>query len=586
MIARNRALAAVAVVTVLGAIVPGPASPFANRRQAAPAKEAPHSYDAAIATTRAEIVKAIDENKIPGVAVAVVTDREVLWTEGFGFTDVDRKTPVTPETLFSIQSMSKNFTAAAVLAAARDGLVDLDAPITAYMPGFTVHSRFEERPERKITLRILLSHRAGFTHEAPVGGNYGPGGFREHVESISRTWLRFPVDERYAYSNLGIDLAAWILQLRSGMPFPEYVRKTVLEPLGMKATTFEIGRIMADRTRAVGHSRSAGPVPVEVPMLGAGGCYASAAELARYVRWHLNGGAVDGKPLIPDALYRQMAEIPGRGARQEDGYGLGLAVEHHHGRLQLNHGGGGFGFLTHMLWYPDWKVGVVLLTNTAAHRLFPDFSQRILDRFTEARVGALPADPVAPVDPSLVPEAVAPERLAALAGRYLYAGGSEVIVRLKDGRLEMGEEKSPEPFTFYGGNGEAWVERKGSVGYYRFVTGKDGRPAVLIQERDGTWLDHESGPSDPAGPDKPEWDRWLGTYRIIAFGIPADALTVARKAGYLYLDDLRLAEYEPGLFFTAHGQAVDFRGNPPTWRNIPLTKVPFQAPPPPLKKRP
>jgi CubicO group peptidase (beta-lactamase class C family) len=74
--------------------------------------------------------------------------------------------------LFSVQSVSKNFTAAAVLLAVLEGLLDLDRPISEYLPSFTVNSRFEEHPEKKMTLRLLLSHRAGFTHEAPVGNNY------------------------------------------------------------------------------------------------------------------------------------------------------------------------------------------------------------------------------------------------------------------------------------------------------------------------------------------------------------------------------------------------------------------------------
>ena len=102
---------------------------------------------------------------------------------------------MTADTIFSVQSMSKMFTATAVMQAVAAGRLDLDEPITTYLPGFTVHSAFEEHPERKITLRMLLSHTAGFTHEAPVGNNneLEPGDFDAHVRSISDTWLRFPV---------------------------------------------------------------------------------------------------------------------------------------------------------------------------------------------------------------------------------------------------------------------------------------------------------------------------------------------------------------------------------------------------------
>ena len=120
---------------------------------------------------RQDIPQRMQQENVSGLAIAVVDDRKILWAEGFGYTDWNRRVPVTSGTLFSIQSMSKSFTGTAVMFAAQDGLIDLDEPITTYLPDFHVNSIFEERPEQKITLRMLLSHTAGFVHEAPIGGN-------------------------------------------------------------------------------------------------------------------------------------------------------------------------------------------------------------------------------------------------------------------------------------------------------------------------------------------------------------------------------------------------------------------------------
>ena len=135
------------------------------------------------------------EQGVPGLAVALVDTDRALWVEGFGHLDGAGSAPVSADSIFSVQSMSKLFTATAVMQAVAAGRLDLDAPITTYLPGFTVHSAFEKHPERKITLRMLLSHTAGFAHEAPVGNNndLDPGTFDAHVRSISDTWLRFPV---------------------------------------------------------------------------------------------------------------------------------------------------------------------------------------------------------------------------------------------------------------------------------------------------------------------------------------------------------------------------------------------------------
>ncbi len=202
---------------------------------------------------------------IPGLAVAVVDDNGILWAEGFGFTDDDHKTAITSDTIFSVQSTSKVFTATAVMLAVQDGLLDLDVPITTYLPDFTVHSIFEEHPERKITLRMLLSHTAGFTHEAPRGNNFdlGPVSFEDHVKTISDTWLRFPVGTGYAYSNLGISLAGYILQQVSGQPFAGYVEAKLLHPLGMTNSSFDMAQIRANPDRAIGHARPLPQVPLE-----------------------------------------------------------------------------------------------------------------------------------------------------------------------------------------------------------------------------------------------------------------------------------------------------------------------------------
>ena len=189
------------------------------------------------------------EQDVPGLAVALVDGDRVLWTEGFGYRDRRGRHPVTADTMFSVQSMSKLFTATAVMQAVEAGRLDLDEPITTYLPDFTVHSAFETHPERKITLRMLLSHTAGFTHEAPVGNNneLEPGDFDAHVRSISDTWLRFPVGTGYAYSNLGIDLAGYILEQVEGKPFAEVMRDSLLAPLGMDHSTFDRAVIRVDR---------------------------------------------------------------------------------------------------------------------------------------------------------------------------------------------------------------------------------------------------------------------------------------------------------------------------------------------------
>lgn len=113
--------------------------------------------------------------------------------------------------MFNLMSGSTMYTATAVLLAVQDGLLDLDEPLTSDLPGFGVHSTWESGPERRMTLRVLLSHRSGLTHEAPRGSNVDSSdrSFDDHCRSISDTWLLFPVGHHAEYGNLAFDLAAW-----------------------------------------------------------------------------------------------------------------------------------------------------------------------------------------------------------------------------------------------------------------------------------------------------------------------------------------------------------------------------------------
>ena len=216
------------------------------------------STAAVIAKYQARIPQLMAEQNVPGLAVAVVDGDHVLWEQGFGYADQDKQSSVGLNTIFSVESMSKLFTATAVMHAVQEGRVGLDVPITTYIPDFTVHSAFEQHPEQKITLRMLLSHTAGFTHEAPVGNNYelDPGTFDQHVKSIEQTWLRFPVGTGIGYSNLGIDLAGYILEKVYGKPFDQVMSDQVLGPVGMDHSTFDRARIAATADRAIGYGAS------------------------------------------------------------------------------------------------------------------------------------------------------------------------------------------------------------------------------------------------------------------------------------------------------------------------------------------
>jgi CubicO group peptidase (beta-lactamase class C family) len=472
-----------------------------------------------IARYRARIPQLMAEQDVPGLAVALVDRDQTLWVEGFGHLDRRGSAPVTTDTTFSAESMSKLFTATAVMQAVAAGRLDLDAPITTYLPEFTVHSAFEKHPERKITLRMLLSHTAGFTHEAPLGNNndLDSGSFDAHVRSISATWLRFPVGSGYAYSNLGIDLAAYILERVEGKPFAEVMRDSLLEPLGMNHSSFDRAAIRATADRAIGHVHPYPKPPVDVPMTGAGGLYTSAADLGRFLHFELNGGSIDGRVVLGPKWLDEMETVVEPHAGAPAGYALGV-VRHRWNRWAqspdlFEHGGGGFGFLTDLWWAPQLGIGVAVLTNSQDHQLQNALAVSILtDVVSEPgvyrdRLLALPSRPGAE-DPALSFDPP--------------AGMANLVA--KAARVPTGGEDTR--WAAYAG-----AYRLPAWGYI----GPNGAPARFVVR---------------AG--------------VPYFEIKDETASLIRH---------RLSEVEPGLFLADNGETLDFRGQVPTWRNFQLVRV-------------
>ena len=491
---------AVALILVT-ACAPGPAGLIASEAIAD-----------VIAKYREVIPQRIQQENVAGLAIVVVDDQRILWAEGFGYTDWDEKIPVSPNTLFSIQSMSKSFTATAVMFAVQDGLVDLDEPITTYLPDFHVNSIFDEHPEKKITLRMLLSHTAGFAHEAPYGSNFDHPAysFEKHIASISDTWLKFPVGTRYSYSNLGIDLAGYILQARSGMPFSQYVQAKLLDPLGMKDSTLEVRRIRSTSTRAIGHEMGELLRPaVDFLLIPSGGVWATATDMARYLHFHINSGALDGNRLLQESLAETMyapSSKPAQNAYQDSSYALGITVNTRNGARHFQHGGGGWGFNSSMVWYPELKLGAVVLCNADLN--------------------------------------------------------SDLVVQLNEGILD----------SIITGNPDLYAQRAKSGVQVELTIPPEEDEYVLPDAALQNLIVSKALPEDESTGKRRK--SFAGTYMIVDADGTAQFMVLQGELNYFY-QGIRtpLIEVQPGLFFSPYGDAVDFRGRPPTFGGIPLIKV-------------
>lgn len=505
------------------------------------------------------IKRLMREDQVPGVAIGLVDGQRIVWTEGFGFANIATHAPVGPETVFSVQSISKTYTATAFVRAIDRKLIGLDDRLVDVLPGFTIRDRYSGHESNRITMRQLLSHWAGLCQEAPVGNNYGDWhcSLKEHIASIEDSWLRLPVGRYYRYSNLGVDLAGYALSVRMKKPFEDLMQSELLGPLGMSHSSYRRRDAEATGKLATGYVDGSTPVPpLEIPMVPSGGLYSSVDDMLKYVRFQLAGGHIDGKPWISGTSLRLMETPQFSDGQRGRGYGLGLQSRPFHGGWLCTHGGGGYGFGTIQSWMPDYQIGAVVLTNgDQGGDLAETVAREALEGMIRLKKGQLPTDGPY-VHDSRAEVKLEASLLRTYEGTYKATSGLAQF-RYDAGHLHFHRQqsdvilvpRSPTEFT-----------DSDMTQSYRFDVGTDGYPTGVLQLGDvgQDYMFVNDRPTEPRGPNLPEWRGLVGAYSSTAYGQPVTE-QVSLKNGYLYwASGLKLIPYRPNLFFTADGDAVQF----------------------------
>ena len=318
---------------------------------------------------------------IPGLVFGVVIDGELALAKGLGVRDRAAGDRVTPDTVFRIASMTKSFTALAVLKLRDEGKLSLDDPVEKWIPEF-VRMPYPTRDTAPIRVRQLLTHGAGFPEDNPWGDRQ----LAQSEVTLTR-WLEAgipfstPPDTAYEYSNYGFALAGRVVARASGVPYREYLEKQILAPLGMRSSTLEPVEVPAN-LRATGYTRAGAEEPqLAHGAFGAmGGLLTSARDLARYIAYQLSAhpprDEEDRGPVRRSSL-REMQSLWRPGTWVVDrtspdaplrasagGYGFGLAVWRDCRFAHVvGHGGGLPGFGSYMLWLPDYGVGLFVMAN-------------------------------------------------------------------------------------------------------------------------------------------------------------------------------------------------------------------------------
>lgn len=314
-------------------------------------------------TTFSDTVNELMEDyHIPGAAVAIVRDSEVIFTEGFGVTDTQTGESVTSDTVFPIGSISKSFTALATLQLVEQGLLDLDAPVSAYTPDLTLA---QEDAADQITLRMLLTHTAGFGDIAlPTFEQY------EDRDAVIADFERIPIafepGTTRSYSNYGYILAGYIIETVTGQSWEDYVQTHILDPLSMVNSNFG-SDLLDEPSYAAPHSldliESSIPIPFyeDIDLSGpAGSINATINDMANYLAF-ITG---DGSPLLSPKMMT-MLRIPSDAA--DDAFGwfdlelVGLDVFTNHSFM--GHNGAFEGYNAFAAFDVETQTGAFVLTN-------------------------------------------------------------------------------------------------------------------------------------------------------------------------------------------------------------------------------
>jgi len=300
----------------------------------------------------------IQKRHLPALAVAVVRDGQIIKTAAFGLADLELNVPATPKTVFQIQSITKTFTAAAILLLADEGKLKLDDPVARHLEG-------TPDPWKEITLRHLLNHTSGIKDfiNDPTASLRLEVTEEEVLRSLAGRPLNFTPGERYAYSNSNYHLLAMIIRKLTGKWYGDFLSERIFVPLGMTNTRpVSLSAIIPNRASGyfwTGTGYRKGDFVAEsILSYGGGGILSTAPDMAV---WALT--MMSGKLLKPETIAQ--AWTPARlNNGQNAGYGFGWAIGDVEGHREINHSGGhATGFTSHLGIYPEDRLAVVVLVN-------------------------------------------------------------------------------------------------------------------------------------------------------------------------------------------------------------------------------
>ncbi len=347
----------------------------------------------------------MQETHVPGLVVSVVRGDRILFEKGYGAADIQRRQAVDPQqTIWRLASISKVVTATAVMQLVEQGKLDLDRDVNAYLKTFQIPEKFG----KPITLRELLTHTAGFD-DRYIGKSFRTQAERPPLREFVKKLLPariFPPGEVYVYSNLGLALAALVVENVSGQDFNDYCRQHIFLPLGMKETSFRLDPALKNHLYQGYIFQNGNFKAVPFDFLGdypAGQLLSTASEFSRFMICQLNDGMLDGvRILSPKTVTRMQSTQFTENPRLNGSIGFVVDIFQVDGNKVVAHDGGYLGTATRMWLLPGQKTGLFMATNImnmgAIQKVSYAFVKRFFDQTQPPKV-KYPLDSLPAYDP-------------------------------------------------------------------------------------------------------------------------------------------------------------------------------------------
>jgi CubicO group peptidase (beta-lactamase class C family) len=354
-----------------------------------------------------EIRRAMVEGKIPSATIALISGDKVIWTGAYGESNLWARTPATPNTVYLIGSTFKAMSTMALFKLMEQGKLKLDDPVSKYLD-FTIPG---DDPKNPVTFRHILTHTSGLDGDfgaVAVWSNSAPKTLDEFV----RTGLKVkqPPMTKVEYSNAAFTLLGYLIEKISGVPYRQYIKENIWDPLEMTSTAFEPTPDMDERI-AVPYvvdkdTQNQKAVPrIKAAVWPAGIVYGTVLNEANWLIFNLNNGVFKGKRIVSEATMEQMftrqfdqfkGGIEGIWGNETAGFGLTWWVQVRNGERYFAHSGSVAGYTAYLLGNRDRKLGFAIMTNgNSAHPHLFKLGDRAIDLMEQYSTAAPTASPAA-----------------------------------------------------------------------------------------------------------------------------------------------------------------------------------------------